>query len=124
MPTLAPELLTFNLEETTGRLRVVLDALVRPEGTAGTPTRVATPQQMSALLSELMRAGQWMRALPPHREPLLEQELAEYRRQVERLRGLLPSILAGLLGEKSRLEQERERVHAAAEWARGAREIL
>jgi len=120
MPTLAPDALAFNLEETTGRLRVLLDALAPPN----TAPRMATPPVMYALLSELMRAGQWMRNLPQPHNAQLEHELAEYRRQVERLRGLLPAIQSTLLAEKSRLEHERERLHTAAEWARASRETL
>ena len=37
---------------------------------------------------------------------------------MERLRALLPSLQAALLKERARLEQQRERVQSAAEWAR------
>ena len=80
--------------------------------------RAATPQQMAALLSELMRAGQWLRSLPSEKDAELEHELSEYRKQVERLRRLLPFIQQTLLGERARLERERARVVSAAEWAR------
>jgi predicted nucleic acid-binding Zn-ribbon protein len=76
------------------------------------------------LLSELLRAGEWLRARPEHRDAELEHELSEYRKQVERLRSLLPFIHRALLRERARLEQERERVQAAAEWARGSRQTL
>jgi len=50
--------------------------------------------------------------------------LSAYRKQVERLRVLLPSIHQTLLGERARLEQERARVTSTAEWARRSRQTL
>ena len=109
-----------DLHAATGRIRQVIQALVRsaPED----PCRVATPQQMSDLLSELMRAGQWLRGLPAERDRDLERELCEYRDEVERLRALLPAIQASLLAERARLEQERERLNGAAAWIRVSRQ--
>jgi len=79
---------------------------------------------MSGLLSELMRAGEWLRELPPDRDSALEQELSAYRRNVERLRDLLPAIHSALLAERARLESERARMTSAAAWARGSRQTL
>lgn len=121
MPSPAPDRLTQDLRETNSRLCSCLDSLA-PNHTQ--PSAPATPQQMAGLLSELMRAGQWLRALPADEDPALERELANYRKNVERLRDLLPTIHRALLAERARLEQERARVESAAEWARRSRQTL
>jgi hypothetical protein len=54
----------------------------------------------------------------------LELELDQYRKNVERLRTVMPSIHSVLLQERARLEQERARVESVAEWARGSRQTL
>jgi hypothetical protein len=128
----APAELAESFHQTNARLAFFLDSLLPEVATIGLPLnapsspapRAATPQQMAALLSELMRAGQWLRSLPSEKDAALEQELSEYRKQVERLRTLLPSIQQTLLGERARLEGERARVVAAAEWARRSRQTL
>ena len=92
----------------------------------GQPTG-ATPQNMAALLSELLRTGAGLRAEPlgPRGDdPELDFELAEYRKYVERLRELLPCIHTQLLAERARLEAQRARVRSAAEWARSSRQTL
>jgi hypothetical protein len=118
MSVLAPDILAESLQETNARLASLLDSLI-PDGAQ---PRAATPQQMAGLLSELMRAGQWLQGLPPQRDPGVEVELARYRRNVERLRALLPSIHSTLLRDRARLEQERARVESAAAWARRSRQ--
>lgn len=55
---------------------------------------------------------------------MLDHELSEYRRNVERLRALLPSVHSTLLEERARLEQERVRVAAAQEWAGRSRQTM
>ena len=73
---------------------------------------------MSALLSELTRAGAGLRKrarTEGHWIPA--EELSEYRQEVERLRALLPSLQAALLKERARLEQQRERLQVAELWA-------
>jgi hypothetical protein len=124
MPSLAPDQLTTNLRETNCRLILLLDSLLPRSAQPGAPALVVTPQQMAGLLSELMRAGQWLRSMPDETSAALEQEVSEYRKQVERLRALLPAIHSTLLRERARLERERERVRSAAEWARLSRQTL
>jgi hypothetical protein len=124
MPLLASETLARNLRETNARLGLWLDNLVLEAGGAAPQARAASPQQMAGLLSELMRAGEWLRDLPAARDEAVELELSVYRKHVERLRDLLPSIHGALLRERVRLEQERARVESAAEWARGSRQTL
>jgi len=124
MPLLASDVLVQELRETNCRLSGWLDSLTLDRTQPFAPARPATPQQMAGLLSELMRAGGWLRVLPKEREPELEQALSEYRRNVERLRQFLPAIHETLLKERARLEQQRARVESAAEWARRSRETL
>jgi ABC-type nitrate/sulfonate/bicarbonate transport system substrate-binding protein len=124
MPLLAPDQLTSNLRETNGRLILLLDSLFPCSAQPGTTALVVTPQQMSGLLSELMRAGQWLRSEPDETNVAFEQEVREYRKQVDRLRALLPAIHRTLLRERARLERERDRVRSAAEWARVSGQTL
>ncbi len=120
MPVLEFEAST--LDKITGRLRQLLDTI--PSGSKpDARSRVVTPEEMTDLLSWLMQAGQWLRSLSrDHTVP--EQEIAAYRTEVQRLHGLLPSIHAALLAERTRLEQERERVRTAGEWMQRSRETL
>jgi hypothetical protein len=117
----SPEVLTENLHDTNSRLRFWLESLASDRRCPG----LATPQEMGGLLSELLRAGEWLRGgLPADRDPALESELAEYRSNLGRLREVLPSIHRQLLLERARLEEERTRVDSAAIWAQGARQSL
>jgi hypothetical protein len=116
--------LARNLHETNARLSLWLDSLMADSASASPQPRAASPQQMAGLLAELMRAGEWLRSLPAARDEAVELELSEYRKHVERLRNLLPTIHGALLRERGRLEQERARVESAAAWARGSRQTL
>ncbi len=113
-----------NLHEINGRLHAALDSLASDPSHPNPSPRAATPQQMSGLLSQLMLAGQWLRTLPSDRGPALEQELSTYRKNVEHLRTVLPSIHNTLLRERARLEQDRTRMQSAAAWASGSRQTL
>jgi len=124
MPAPASSQIAQNLHECNCRLGFWLDGLVPDAASACPQPRPATPQQMSGLLSELMRAGEWLRSLPSERDPELQQELMAYRRNVERLRDVMPSIHSALLRERARLEQDRGRVESAAAWARSSRQTL
>jgi len=110
------------LHESSAIIRRVLHDLL--SGASESSPRAATPQQMSDLLSELMRAGQRLRALPEKQDENLQQEICEYRLEVERLRSILPAIQASLLAERTRLEQERERLNGAAAWAQASLQTL
>jgi hypothetical protein len=124
MLLLGPTQLAENLHEINSRLRVLLTSVAPDPAPPNSELHAATPQQMAGLLSELMHAGQWLRALPSDKGPELEQELGEYRKNVEHLRVALPSIHNTLLRERARLEQERARVASAAAWAGGSRQTL
>lgn len=132
MPLIAANTLARNLRETNARLGFWLDSLVADSPSASPQARAASPQQMAALLSELMRAGAWLRDLPapPDQtanqaaDQAMQQELNQYRKHVERLRDLLPSLHGALMRERVRLEKERSRVESAAEWARSSRQTF
>lgn len=120
---LAPGELAVELRELNHRFRFWLDGLANYD-LPHCAARAPTPEQMSGLLSELLRAGECLRRRPQETTSELEEEVAEYRRQVQRLRDFLPLMQSALLKERSRLEQERERVSAAQHWARASRQIL
>lgn len=109
-----------DLHETNERMNAWLSSLVP----AGTSVRPATPEQMNGILSELMRVGQFLRAAQHEPDSTVQQELGIYRKHVEQLRSLLPSIHATLLHERARLEQERQRLNSASEWVRASRQTL
>jgi hypothetical protein len=105
-----------NMRDTNHRLSFWLNSMGAEHGRP----ILATPEHMAAFLSELLRAGEELRAEPTSAtgsDPELAGELAQYRRHVERLRELLPSIHDQLLAERARLEAHRAQVRAADEWA-------
>jgi uncharacterized protein (DUF849 family) len=111
----------FDLHEANSKLRFWLDNLALDQPN----TAPVTPEQMAGLLSELMRAGQWLRTRPTHvRDQESEVRVNEYRENLERIRDLLPAIHHQLLAERSRLESERTRVESAAVWAQRSRQTL
>jgi hypothetical protein len=54
----------------------------------------------------------------------LEGEVAEYRRNLERLRGALPLLERQLQSERAHLEFERSHLQAAVEWAAASQQTL
>jgi len=126
---LAPDLIAENLRRCNARLDQALNGLalrgLDAESASGCePVRAATPHLMAGLLSDLMTAGEWLRSLPREKGPDLQLELSLYRKNVERLREVMPFIHSALLQERAHLEQERGSVEAAAEWARRSRMTL
>ena len=111
-----------DLQESANKIRQALGQLL-PSCQENIP-KVASPEQMSELLSGLMRAGQWLRVLSTKRDRDLEEEVCNYRAEVERLRSVLPAIQASLLAQRARLEQDRERLNGAAAWAQASSQIL
>lgn len=112
-----------NLRETNDRMNACFEGLLHTDGL----TAAATPEQISNILSELLRIGGWLRAAPLPREidePELCCELDRYRKNVVRLSALMPAIHRHLLAERARLEKQRSRVRAAEEWFRAARRTL
>jgi hypothetical protein len=116
--------LSQNLRQTNHRLRFWLDRFV-PKPAA--PLPLATPEQMTAILSELLRAAEWLHTAQTaarEKDPDLDAEIREYRANVVWLHELLPGMHVRLLAERARLEVERSRVRATAEWARASRQTL
>jgi hypothetical protein len=128
MPCLEQNQFLFELRDSSRRLRRWAEILGSgSEPNSDSPSSVSTvptPEKMSGVLSELLRAGELLRSRPGESNPDLEDELADCRQQLERLRDQLPLIHRALLNERARLEHERERVQAAAEWARASRRTL
>lgn len=84
------------------------------------------PQDLSDLLSQLLRAAECLRRLPAHSEATaeLEKESLKYRGNLENLQHFLPDLHGRLLAEKARLETARTHVAAAAAWARASKKTL
>lgn len=115
--------LSLHLRATNARLGPFLDSLIPGPGQSAS----ATPERMSALLSELLHVGAALRAQPlPAKgsDVELDRELDRYRSHVERLRDLMPALHHYLLAERSRLEDQRNRVHSVSEWAEASRRTL
>jgi hypothetical protein len=109
------------LQETNRRLAALLEAIAP----GGVEPIAATPEQLAGFLSELLQAGEWLRHRPaPGTDPPLDEELAEYRRHMERLQGLLPALQSHLLAERARLEAERAQLEAAAAWASAGKKTI
>jgi hypothetical protein len=114
---------TQNLRDTNRRLSAWLESMIAKDGQPA----VTNPEHIAALLSELVRVGADLRAepLPAKGTDLeLDGELETYRRNVERLRELLPSVHSQLLAERARIEARRAQVQSAAQWARASRQTL
>lgn len=112
-----------SLHQTNQRLGHWLDPMLAQSGGLA----VVTPEHITALLSELSRTGAELRSNPlpiSGADPELDQELNLYRRNVELLRELMPSIHNHLLVERARLEAQRAQVQSAAEWAQASRQTL
>ncbi len=121
MQTPVMEQTAERLHASSARLRACMDSIVSEQQDRALSLR---PQRVSELLAELMDTGKFLQSLPQERSPELQHEIYEYRRNVERLRDLLPAIHKSLLQERARLEQERLRIDSAGEWARRSRETL
>ncbi len=105
------------LEDANRKLDLLLEVL-RPAQESFS----VSPEHMAAVLGELLRVGEWLRAgLAHNAEGHLAEELERYRLHLEQLRHLLPSLHAQLLTERSRLQAERAHLEATAAWTRSAR---
>jgi hypothetical protein len=124
MTPFAPEQIAQNLHDSNERLVLCLDKMGFPCERGESQQDAVSPRQMQELMSELMRAGEWLRSLPTEKSGELQRELSAYQKNVERLRDLLPWIHSGLLRERAQLERERTRVQSATEWARRSRMTL
>ena len=84
------------------------------------------PQDFSDILSQILRAAECLRHLPPHPEAgeALERESLEYRNNLEKLKHFLPDLHERLLAEKARLENAQLHVAGAAAWVRASKKTL
>ena len=73
------------------------------------------PQDFVVVLDQLLRAASSRNSLESSAE--LEQELLDYRGNLEQLQRLLPDLHGRLLAERARLESARSQLAAAAVWA-------
>lgn len=109
----------IEVDDITAHLRSVLETLGAPSSPG-----LLTPEQISELLSDLMRAGQCMRTMSPGSNEELARAVGACRVQVERLREMLPMIHGALLRERSRLATERERLTSIGAWAEASKQSL
>ena len=121
MPMPTPPDALETLRQVNDNLRSALIRL-RPERKHCSTIRV---QDFSDLLSQLLRAAECLRhPTAPKAALALEEESFEYRSNLEKLRHFLPDLHGRLLAEKSRLENAKKHVAAAAAWAQASKKSL
>jgi len=114
---------------TIDRLRAVNHSLrarlARLLGGHNRPAVIA-PTEFTDLLSELLRASDGLRGMPTATaaDAELASEISEYRRNVEQLGKILPSVQGRLLVEKVRLQTLQSHMTAAKAWAQASKETL
>jgi len=113
-----------DLRAANARLKCCLECLSVDQNSPEHNRGAISPDEIAVLLAELMRVGEWLRAIPANRSAAVEAEMEVYRRHVERLRDLMPAIHRTLLEERSRLERERARLNSSFEWAQLSRQTL
>ena len=81
--------------------------------------------EIADLRAELLRATDCLRNLSiAGLDAEVATEISEYRRNVQQLGKILPSIQGRLLIEKARLETARTHMAKAAAWAQGSKKTL
>ncbi len=80
------------------------------------------PQDFVAILDQLLRSASSRNSLES--TPEFEQELLDYRDNLEELRRLLPDLQGRLLAERARLESARSQLAAAVVWADASKTTL
>jgi hypothetical protein len=93
---------------------------------AQTNSGAIAPTEFTDLLTELRRGTDCWRGLPTASTPEAEMvsELSDYRRNVELLGKILPSLQGRLLVEKGRLQTARTHVAKVAAWAAVSKKTL
>lgn len=106
------------LSETNRRLQMLLDSLA-----AGQSTPVGSMLQLlSELLAVVSQGENCMRFQVPNGADLeRDKDLAQYRKNLERLHATLPAVQARLLTERVRLEAERSHLEATKRWSDSAK---
>lgn len=113
---------------TIERLRAVNHSLrarlARLLGGHNRPATIA-PTEFTDLLAELLGAGDLWRGMPgAAADAEMASEISEYRRNVEQLGKILPSVQGRLLVEKVRLQTLQSHMTAAKAWAQASKETL
>ena len=97
--------------------------LARLQSQQNRPAAIA-PTEFADLLAEIRCATDCLRGGGFTADPEWEQEKSEYRRNLEQLAKILPSVSGRLLVEKARLEAARAHVAKAAAWAQARTKTL
>jgi chromosome segregation ATPase len=105
-----------DLHEINRRLHRLLDELSVTEMASAT-----IGLMMEGIFTELLRAGDGLQnaATEPANQEL-QEEMNQYRRNLEHLQALLPEVHARLLTERAHLESERSHLEAASAWAQAS----
>jgi hypothetical protein len=107
------------LREVNRNLRSAL-LLLRPERRHCSSIK---PNDFSDLLSHLLRASECLQQSRAYGESsaAFDDEVLDYRRNLEALKRFLPDLHVRLLAEKSHLETARSHLAAAAAWAQAGK---
>jgi hypothetical protein len=113
---------TESLSIANGRLRAGL-ARLQPEPNADL---LLKPEDLADLRAVVLGAASCWRSLAPNGVPdaELEEELREYRSNIEKLAKALPSVQGRLLAEKARLQSARSHLAATNAWAQASKDTL
>jgi hypothetical protein len=111
-----------SLRIANGSLRAGL-ARLQPEASA---PGLLNPEDLSGLLEAVSRAAKCRRSLAPDVVPdaEMQQELREYRSNIEELAKVLPTAHGCLLAEKARLQNVQSHLAAAKAWAQASKDTL
>jgi len=99
--------------------------LARLQGGPNRPAVIA-PTELTDLRAELIRATDYLSAVPAGSTPvpLMENEISEYRNHLVELEKILPWIQGRLLVEKARLQSLQSHMTAAKAWALASQQTL
>ncbi len=119
-----PVSLALELRQASHRMQRLLDRFSQYAPPLAQHLSVISFEQISTLISELQQSERVLRLRLGCSDTVLDQEIAEYRNQVERLRDLLPVLSEMLRGEQVRLKQQSERMRAASDWIRSSNQTV
>jgi hypothetical protein len=108
-----------SLRIANGQLR---DALARLQTDANAPW-LLNPGELSDLLAIVSHAASCRRGLASDLVPAaeLENEICEYRNNLEKLAQVLPSLQGSVLAEKARVQNAQSHVAATNAWVQASR---
>ena len=110
---------TEDLGETNRKLR---NLLIRLREAAAPADVVAA--SLTELMDELLHASDLLRGAETGPDADLEQQINQYRGNIEQLQEMLPAIQGRLIAERARLENIRSHLAAAANWTQTSRKTL